>query len=113
MKEVRVAVWILSEDEPDPVGYQKIWCHMIFDIKMEDFRCKAWLVAGGHITKAPASITYASVVTREPVRLALTIAALNDLKVKAGDVLNAYLTAPNSEKIWMVLGPEWGTDQGK
>ena len=37
MKEVRVVVQIMSEDEPDPVGYQKIRCHMIFDIKMEDF----------------------------------------------------------------------------
>ena len=113
MKEVRVAVRILPDDEPNPVGYQKIRCHMIFDIKMEDFRRKARLVAGGHVTKAPASITYASVVTRETVRLALMIAALNDLEVKAGDVLNAYLTATNSEKIWTVLGPEWGPDQGK
>lgn len=113
MKEVKVAVRILSEDEPDPVGYQKIRCHMIFDVKMEDFRRKARLVAGGHVTKAPASITYASVVSRETVRLALMIAALNDLEVKAGDVLNAYLTATNTEKIWTVLGPEWGPDRGK
>ena len=41
------------------------------------------------------------------------IAALNDLEVKAGDVLNAYLTTTNSEKIWTLLGPEWGPDQGK
>ncbi len=59
------------------------------------------------------SSTYASVVTCETVRIALMIAALNDLEVKAGDVLNAYLTATNSEKIWTVLGPEWGPDQGK
>jgi len=112
MKEVRVAVRILSKDEPDPVGYQKIRCHMIFDIKMEDFRRKARLVAGGHVTKAPASITYASVVTRKTVRIALMIAALNNLEVKVGDVLNAYLTASNSERIWTVLGPEWGPDKG-
>ncbi len=62
-----MAVRILSEDEPDPVGYQKIRCHMIFDVKMEDFRRKARLVAGGHVKKAPASITYASVVSRETV----------------------------------------------
>jgi hypothetical protein len=53
-----------------------------------DFRCKARPVAGGHRTEAPATITYASVVSRETVRLALTIAALNDLEVKVGDVLN-------------------------
>ena len=70
-------------------------------------------MAGGHVTKAPVSITYASIVTREMVRLALTIVALNDLEVKSGDVLNAYLTAPNSKKIWTVIGPEWEPDQGK
>ncbi len=54
---------------------------MIFDVKMEDFRQKARLVAGGHQTEAPATITYASVVSRKTVRLALTIASLNDLEV--------------------------------
>jgi hypothetical protein len=48
---------------------------------MEDFRCKARLVAGGHMTKAPANITYASVVSRETVRITLLMAALNDLNV--------------------------------
>ncbi len=64
-------------------------CHMIFDIKMDDFRQKARLVAGGHLTKAPATITYASVVSRETMRLALTFASMNDLEVKVGNVLNA------------------------
>ena len=58
-------------------------------------------------------MTYSSVVGREKVRIALTTAALNDLQVKAGDVMNAYVTAPCSEKIWTVLGKEFGTDQGK
>ncbi len=70
---------------------------MIFDVKMEDFRLKARLVAGGHLTKAPATITYARVVSRETVRLALTFASLNDLEVKVGNVLNAYITAPVKE----------------
>jgi hypothetical protein len=47
------------------------------------------------------------------VRLALTIASLNDLKVKVGHVLNAYITAPVKEKVWTVLGPEFGHDAGK
>ena len=54
-----------------------------------------------------------SVVSRESVRIALTLAALNDLEVKTADIENAYLTAPVSEKIWTVLGPEFGDDQGK
>jgi hypothetical protein len=70
-------------------------------------------VAGGHLTQTPATITYASVVSRETVRLALTFASLNDLKVKVGNVLNAYITAPVKEKVWTILGPEFGHDSGK
>jgi hypothetical protein len=70
-------------------------------------------VAGGHLIKAPATITYASVVSRETVRLALTFASLNDLEVKVDDVLNAYITAPVKEKVWTILGPEFGLDSGK
>ena len=47
------------------------------------------------------------------MRIILTIAALNDLEVKASDVQNAYLTAPCEEKVWTKLGPEFGIDQGK
>ena len=70
-------------------------------------------MAGGHKTEAPATITYASVISRETLRLALTIAALNDLEVKVGDVLNAYIMAPITEKVWTTLGPEFGEDHGK
>ena len=67
---------------------------MVFNIEMEGLRQKARLVAGGHMTKAPTTITYASVVLRERVKIALMIAALNDLEVKLGNTLNAYLQAP-------------------
>ncbi len=86
---------------------------MIFDIKMEDFRCKARLVAGGHMTKAPATITYAGVVSCKTVPIAPLMAALNGLNVKVGDVLNAYITAPIIERVWTLLGPEFSTDAGK
>ncbi len=110
MREVRIAFNILPDGGSAPIGYQKIPCHTIFDIKMEDFRQKTRLVAGGHLTEAPATITYASVVSRETVRLALTFASLNDLKVKVGDVLNTYITAPVKEKVWTILGPEFRLD---
>ncbi len=113
IKEVCIAFNILPDGHSMPNGYQKIPCHMKFDVKMEDFRQKARLVAGGHRTKAPATITYASLVSRETVRLALTIVSLNDLKVKVGDILNAYITASVKEKVWAVLGPEFGHDRGK
>jgi hypothetical protein len=70
-------------------------------------------VAGGHLTEAPATITYASVVSRETMHLALSFASLNDLEVKVGNVLNAYITTPVKEKVWTVLGPELGLDSGK
>ncbi len=40
MKNVRVAFKILNDGEPPP-GFQFTRCHMILDIKMEDFRSKA------------------------------------------------------------------------
>ena len=56
-------------------GHKQIRCHMIFDVKMEDFRRKAILVADGHMTKTPSYHTYSRVILRDIVRLALTIAA--------------------------------------
>jgi Reverse transcriptase (RNA-dependent DNA polymerase) len=47
------------------------------------------------------------------VRILLTVAALNDLQVLGADVQNAFLTAPNKEKVWMIAGPEFGADEGK
>jgi hypothetical protein len=63
--------------------------------------------------QGPAIITYASVVSRETIRIALLMAALNDLNVKVGDVLNAYIIAPITKKVWTVLGPEFGINAGK
>jgi hypothetical protein len=47
------------------------------------------------------------------MRIALTLAALNDLDIKMADIENAYLTAPITEKVWTVLGPELGDNAGK
>jgi hypothetical protein len=112
MKNVRIAFRKATTLQP-PIGYQEIKCHMIFDVKLgENFRRKARYVAGGHVTEPPASITYSSVVSRESVRIALLIAALNDLEVLVGDIQNAYLHAPCREKIWCRAGPEFGSDEG-
>jgi len=95
MKNVRIAFKEFEEDvSAIPPGYQEIRCHMIFDIKMgENFRRKARMVTDGHWTETPAALTYSSVVSRDSVRIVLTIAALNDLSVLACDIQNAYLTA--------------------
>jgi hypothetical protein len=81
INDVCVAFKVLLDRQSAPIGYQKIPCHMIFDIKMEDFQCKARLVAGGHMTKALATITHARVVSCETICNALLMVALNDLKV--------------------------------
>ena len=47
------------------------------------------------------------------MHLALTFASLNDLKLKVGVVLNAYITAPVKEKVWTILGPKFEHDSGK
>ena len=65
------------------------------------------------MTELPSSITYSSVVSRDSVRIVLTIAALNDLSILACDIQNAYLSAPCREKIYCVAGPEFGSEAGK
>jgi hypothetical protein len=99
MKTVQITSKILSGDGSVTPTYQKILCHMIFDVKMEDFSRKARFVTGGNSTDTPHAITYASVVSRELVRNELTMAALHDLYVKMTDIENAYLEAPITEKV--------------
>jgi hypothetical protein len=42
--------------------------------------------------------------------VAITLAVLNDLDVKMADIENAYLPAPLTEKVWTMLGPEFGDE---
>ena len=111
MKNVRIAFEEYEGNVEDLIGYQKVKCHIIFDVKLgENFRRKARLVAGGHTTDPPSSITYSSVVSRDSVRIALTLAALNDLDVLGCDIQNAYISAPCREKIYCIAGQEFGSD---
>ena len=106
IKNVQIAFKFLDDDKV-PIGYQKIPCHMIFTIKM-DLTRKARFVAGGHRTDPPKDSVYSSVVSRDSVRLGFMLAALNDLKVLAADVQNAYLNAPTKEKVYFMAGLEFG-----
>ena len=60
---------------------------------MEDLQRKARMVAGGHMTDVPLTIMYASVISCDTVRIALTIAALNNMSVNTSDIMNAYIKA--------------------
>ena len=101
MRNVRPAFEVFEGTKDQlPIGYQFMKCHMIFDVKFgENFRCKARLVAGGHMTETPATLTYSSVASRDSLWIALTIAALNNLQVMSCDIQNAYLTADCRESI--------------
>ena len=96
------------------VGYQEIRCHMIFDINMDGrFTCKARYVSGGHTTDPLSSITYSIVVSRDSIRIAFTLSALNGVEIRAADIGNEYLNAKCREKIWTVAWTEFGREKGK
>ena len=114
MTQIKTALTEYEGDTKDLIGFQGITGHMIFDIKLgENFRRKARYCADGHKTETPKAVTYSSVVSRDSVRILLLIAALNDFNVLSADVQNAFLTAPNKEKIYLKAGIEFGDDQGK
>jgi hypothetical protein len=92
-----------------PVGSTHIDLTVVFDVKM-DFSRKARICARGDQTDPPSSITYASVVTRESIRIGLLVAALNDLDIMSADVAGAYLNADSPEKVHIICGPEFGTE---
>ena len=73
-----------------------------------DLTRKARFVAGGHQTDPPKESTYSSVVSRDSVRIAFLIAALNNLDILSADVQNAYLNAPTKEKVYTTAGLEFG-----
>ena len=97
---------------PELAQYQRITCHLIIDVKM-DFTRKARFIANGSRTETPNSLTYSSIVSRESIKLAFLIAALNNLDVMSCDIGNAYLNSPCLEKVWFKAGKECGIDEGK
>ena len=54
----------------------------------------------------PAHTTYSSVASRDSVRIGFLLAALNGLKILACDIGNAYLNAPNRERVHVKVGSE-------
>ena len=79
MENWNIAFQTVPKGKKPPNQFQNITCDNVFDINMEDFHRKACLVVGGHMTHTLDTIIYSSVVTREMVHIALTMAALHDL----------------------------------
>ena len=61
MSKVRVAFKTLGNDEPPPPTFQdEMRCHIVYDVKMENFQRRACLVAGGHMTKVSSHMPVSS-----------------------------------------------------
>lgn len=52
-------------------------------------------------------MTLSSVVSRDSIRIAFTLAALNGLDILAVDIQKAYLSAPTWERLYVVAGSEF------
>jgi len=63
MQAMKITFKMLEDGWKSPPGYQFMSCHMIFNVKLDGFKRKARFVAGGHMTDAPAVLTYSSVVS--------------------------------------------------
>ena len=70
MNNVQVTFDVKYEGEVAPVGYQEIRCDPIFDIKSTTLTQKVRFFAGGHTMDTPTAMSYASVVSRDSVRIA-------------------------------------------
>ena len=92
--------------------YQFCPLRMIFDVKQEDLRRKARMVAGGHVINATMYESYASVVQIRTIRLLETIAMNEDLKFMTGDIGNAFVQAFTNEKVYSIAGQEFGKKKG-
>ena len=111
---VKVAFDIRHKDPNPPPGFEKASGHLVFDVRMMLERKARW-VKDGHCTPEPENCTYAGVVSRESIRIALVYASLNGLSVFDADIQNAYLQAPRTEKHYHIIcGPEFGLEnEGK
>ena len=93
MEKVKTAVSESKTSTENLFRYQEIDLYTIFDIKLgENFRQKYRLVAGTHKKKAPSSMTYSLVVSRDSARICLLTAVLSNLYLQSAYIENAYLT---------------------
>jgi hypothetical protein len=112
-KEMRnnvMAAFKFSDNPNLPAGYAKATCHMIFDIKFHLTR-KAQLVLNGAKHEVPKEMTFLSVVSRNSVRIAFTLTALNGLDILAADIQKAYILAPTKERLYNIAGLEFQPDK--
>ena len=71
-----------------PCGYQLIWLHTIFDIKI-DGRHKAWVVSDRHLTTIPAESVYSGVISLRGLQTCLFVGELEGMEPWGTDLGNA------------------------
>ena len=91
-----------------PKDFQYTPLTMIFDVKQEDLRRKARLVAGGHVVESSMHESYSSVVQQRSIRLLETVALNEGLSFVTGDIGNAFVRADTKEKVYTIAGTEFG-----
>ena len=103
-----------EKQEKNLVDYTKIRYHIVWNIKLgKNFRRKTRLVTEDHVTEIDFLLIYFSVVSRDSVRIVLTITVLNDLDIFGCDIQNTYIITPYREKIYTITETEFGSDTGK
>ena len=107
-KEVKnvMPTFEFCNDDKMPMGFAKIRCHMVFDVKIGDLTRKARFCANGNETDPPKESTFSTVASRDSVRLFFLLAALNDLDILLADIQNAYLSTPVKEKLYTIAEKE-------
>ena len=61
----------------------------------------------GHCTPEPTMLSYASVVSRERIRIVMTYTSFMKFDFMASDIRNSYLQTPTSEKHYVICGPDF------
>ena len=67
MNNVEIAFKFLDNGTKLPIGFKKITCQLIFDVKFDLTRKAQYVLGGGHLTKVSPSLSYSSVVSRDSV----------------------------------------------
>ena len=97
----------IGKNDKLPTGYKCIPYSWVFAVK-QDGRHRARLVAGGHRTDPTGVDAYSGVIMLRTLRLAILYGIKNNMRIGAGDIGNAYLTALTKEQVFIIAGPEFG-----
>ena len=92
--------------------FKKIKVKFVFDCKVDGCR-KGRLVAWEDMTPEPEESVYSSVATLHSLIIVVFLAELNGLNLMQGDIGNAYLKSYTQEKVYFIVGPEFGQDAGR